>query len=168
MTARPHPRPAGLARAATIALGALRVWLGALWFTEGVIKVRAGFDADDIGFVVDGAASSSRVPGLFAWFAEHVMGAAPGLFGVAVPAFDLALGLVLVVGLLPRFAAIASLAMLALFWSADLLIDQYPGMLLLSTAVLAWPATAGRLGVQGWLEARWQRSRRRAAALSAG
>jgi len=118
------------------------VALGALWLHEGILKYRAGFGAADIGFVVDGAASNPRVPGFFQAFAEAGLGAAPGLFGVLVPLLETVLGAALVLGVLTRPAAAVSVVVLASYWLADLLVWQYPVMVLLSAVVLMFPAAA--------------------------
>ncbi|MEU2201527.1 hypothetical protein [Isoptericola sp. NPDC019482] len=128
--------------AAPALAGAARVALGALWLHEGIVKYRAGFGAADIGFVVDGAASNPRVPGFFQAFTETVLGAAPGLFGALMPLLETALGVALVAGVLTVPAAAASVVALASYWLADLLVWQYPVMVLLSAVVLTFPAAA--------------------------
>ena len=130
------------ARVAPALVGAARVALGALWLHEGVVKYRAGFGAADIGLVVHGAASNPRVPGFFQAFTESVLGTAPGLFGVAMPLLETALGVVLVLGVVAVPAAAASVVVLASYWLADLLVWQYPVMLVLAAAVLALPSAA--------------------------
>lgn len=155
MNADPRRRPRALA--APILIGLARVALGVLWLIEGVVKLRAGFGVADIGFVVDGAVSNPRVPGAFAWFAEHVMGGAPVLFGFGVPLLEVGLGLACIIGVLPRLVAAGSVLTLMLYWLSDQLIGQYPVMVVLSAVVLAWPVAAARLGLQPWLVRRWSR-----------
>lgn len=70
-----------------------------------------------------------------------------------MPALEVALGVLLVAGLLTRITAFLSIGTLMLYWSADQLIAQYPAMVMLSAVVLLVPAAA-RLGVDGWLRAR--------------
>lgn len=164
-TERPH---AARALVAPILIGAARVVLGVLWLIEGVVKLRAGFGVADIGFVVDGAASNPRVPGAFAWFAGHVMGGAPALFGFGVPLLEVGLGLACIVGVLPRLVAAGSVMTLMLYWLSDQLIGQYPVMVVLSAAVLTFPLAAARLGLQPWLERRWRSLRGRRAGSGAG
>ncbi|MFD6177763.1 MULTISPECIES: hypothetical protein [unclassified Isoptericola] len=130
------------ARVAPALAGAARVALGALWLHEGFVKYRAGFGAADIGLVVDGAASNPRVPGFFQAFADAVLGSAPGLFGAAMPLLETVLGAALLLGVLARSAAGVSVVVLASYWLADLLVWQYPVMVLLSAMVLAFPAAA--------------------------
>ncbi len=124
--------------AAPLIGGAARVALGVLWLIEGVIKLRAGFGAPDILLVADSAANNSRVPDYFAPMGE-LMRALSGLFGVGIPLLELALGVLLIIGVIPRIAALASIGTLALYWSADQLAAQYPLMLVLAAVVLAIP-----------------------------
>lgn len=148
-------------RAASILFGAARVALGVLWLLEGITKYRAHFGGADIGFIIDGAESSARIPDYFTLFATTVMRPLQDVFGVAIPLLETALGVALIAGVLTLPAAIGSLLTLLLYWSSDQLIDQYPIMAVLSAAVIAWPAAASRYSV-GSLIVRW-RTRRRAA-----
>lgn len=124
--------------AAPLVGGAARVALGVLWLIEGMIKVRAGFGSADILLVADSAANNSRVPDYFAPLGE-VMRALSGLFGIGIPVLEFALGILLILGVLPRIAALASIGTLALYWSADQLAPQYPVMMVLTALVLAIP-----------------------------
>lgn len=157
--ARASVRPAAPARGMLLVAlaGALaRVAAGVLWLGEGVLKYRAGFGSADILLVAQGAAGNSRIPFFFRPLGA-LMQAAPGLFGVAIPALEIALGILLVLGLgrvTTTIAALGSIATLMLYWSSDQLIAQYPAMVLLSAIVLALPRS-GRLGV-AWL---WERRR---------
>lgn len=126
---------------------AARVALGVLWINEGLIKYRAGFGAADIQLVADGAAASSRVPGYFQVFAEHVLGPASGLFGVLMPLLEVGLGVALVAGVLTLPVALASVGTLLSYWSADQLTDSYPVMIALAVVLVAWPALASRVSV---------------------
>lgn len=129
-----------------------RVAVGVLWLIEGILKYRAGFGAADIELVAQSTEGNPRVPWFFAPLGSF-MGAAPELFGVVMPALEVALGVLLVAGLLTRITAFLSIGTLMLYWSADQLIAQYPAMVMLSAVVLLVPAAA-RLGVDGWLRAR--------------
>ena len=153
------PRPA---RTLTLSLlgGGARVAVGVLWLVEGILKYRAGFGAADIELVVQSTEGNPRVPWFFAPLGSF-MGTAPELFGAVMPALEVALGVLLVAGLLTRITAFLSIGTLMLYWSADQLIAQYPAMVVLSAVVLLIPL-AGRLGVDGWLRAR--RARRTEAA----
>ncbi|KTR77140.1 hypothetical protein NS234_08880 [Microbacterium oxydans] len=142
------------ARALVLSLlgGGARVAVGVLWLIEGILKYRAGFGAADIELVAQSTEGNPRVPWFFAPLGSF-MGAAPELFGVVMPALEVALGVLLVAGLLTRITAFLSIGTLMLYWSADQLIAQYPAMVMLSAVVLLVPAAA-RLGVDGWLRAR--------------
>ena len=131
----------------TVVLTAARVALGVLWINEGLIKYRAGFGAADIQLVVDGAAANSRVPGFFQVFAEHVLGAAPGLFGVLMPLLEVGLGIALVAGVLTLPVAFVSVGTLLSYWSADQLTASYPVMVALAVVLVAWPLLASRWSV---------------------
>lgn len=131
---------------------AARVAIGVLWLIEGTLKYRAGFGAADIELVAQSAQGNTRVPDFFDPLGA-AMASAPASFGVAIPALEVGLGVLLVSGLLTRTAAFVSVGTLALYWSADQLIAQYPVMAVLSAMVLAIVA-AGRLGVDGWVRAR--------------
>lgn len=140
-------RPAG-ALALSLLGGGARVAVGALWLIEGILKYRAGFGAADIELVAQSTEGNPRVP----WFFEPLgsfMGTVPALFGVVMPAVEVALGVLLIAGLLTRIAAFLSIGTLMLYWSADQLIAPYPAMVVLSAVVLLVPAS-GRFGVDGW------------------
>ncbi len=148
-------RPAG-PLALSLLGGGARVAVGVLWLIEGILKYRAGFGAADIELVAQSTEGNPRVP----WFFEPLgsfMGMAPELFGVVMPALEVALGLLLVAGLLTRITAFLSIGTLMLYWSADQLISQYPAMVVLAAVVLLLPAS-GRFGVDGWLRARRART----------
>lgn len=127
----------------TVIVTAARVGLGVLWVDEGVHKVAAGFGAADIALVVE-AAHTSRIPAVFAAFADTVMRPLAPLFGVGVPLWELLLGFVLIVGVAPRAAAIASTATLLTYWSSDQLAPVYPLAGFLGLLVLAAPLAARR------------------------
>lgn len=129
---------------AAVVMTAARVALGVLWLNEGLIKYRAGFGAADIQLVVDGAAANSRVPGYFQVFAEHVLGAAPGLFGVLMPLLETGLGVALIAGVLTLPAALAGVLTLMTYWSADQLTASYPVMVALGVLLIVWPLVATR------------------------
>ena len=140
--------------AAALIGGAARVAVGVLWLAEGALKYRAGFGSADIELVVQSTTGNSRVPW---WFAPlgSFMDAASALFGVAIPALEVLLGVLLIAGLVTAPVALASIGTLMLYWGSDQLIAQYPVMVVLSAIVLLLPA-AGRFGVDGW----WRRSHR--------
>lgn len=128
-----------MAMRAARALGsAARVILGVFWIHEGWFKYSSGFGKADIGLVVSSSASNARVPGYFKPFASDVLGALPGLFGLLMPALEVGLGVVLVLGIMPRLTGLGSLFQLMTYWSADQLIWQYPVMALLSGVVAAF------------------------------
>ena len=148
-------RPAG-ALALSLLGGGARVAVGVLWMIEGFLKYRAGFGAADIELVAQSTEGNPRVP----WFFEplgSVMGTAPALFGVVMPALEVVLGVLLVAGSLTRIAAFMSIGTLMLYWSADQLIAQYPAMVVLSAVVLLLPGS-GRFGMDGWFRARRSRA----------
>ncbi|MGO4488846.1 DoxX family membrane protein [Microbacterium sp. 2RAF4] len=156
------------ARALTLSLlgGGARVAVGVLWLIEGILKYRAGFGAADIELVAQSTEGNPRVPWFFAPLGSF-MGTAPELFGVVMPALEVALGVLLVAGLLTRITAFLSIGTLMLYWSADQLIAQYPAMVMLSAVVLVVPAAA-RFGMDGWLRARRARGSEAASGLWEG
>ncbi|MFD7307401.1 hypothetical protein [Promicromonospora sp. NPDC059942] len=118
-----------------------------LWLNEGHIKYRAGFGAADIQLVVDGAAANPRVPGYFQVFAEHLLGAAPEVFGVLMPLLETGLGVALIAGVLTLPLAFVSVGTLLSYWSADQLTESYPVMVALAVVLVAWPVLASRVSV---------------------
>ncbi|CAN7501749.1 MULTISPECIES: DoxX family membrane protein [Microbacterium] len=156
-------RPAGVLTLSLLGAGA-RVAVGVLWLIEGILKYRAGFGAADIELVAQSTEGNPRVP----WFFEPLasfMGMAPGVFGVVMPALEVALGVLLVAGFLTRIAAFLSIGTLMLYWSADQLIAQYPAMVVLSAVVLLL-TVSGRFGMDGWLRARRREATEATAATS--
>lgn len=143
-----------IARAAPITLGAARVMLGVLWLHEGIFKYNAHFGRADILLIAHSAQTNTRVPQYFTVFSGNVLRAWPGLFGVAVPVLEVALGAVLVLGLLPQPAAIISLLTLLTYWSSDQLISQYPVMAALSAIIIAFPAPSGHYSIARFRHAR--------------
>lgn len=131
-------------RAAVALCVVARVVVGVLWIEEAVTKFRAGFGSADILLVADSAMTNSRVPD---WFApvEMVMRFAPTAMGVAISLLELTLGVLLLVGCVTRWVAVASIATLMLYWASDQLIAQYPAMVLLSVCALAIPAGTSRV-----------------------
>jgi thiosulfate dehydrogenase [quinone] large subunit len=131
---------------------AARVAVGALWLAEAIVKYRAGFGAADILLVADSTRGNSRTPW---WFppVETIMNGAPALMGFAIPLLELLLGVTLVIGFLPRWAAFLSIGTLMLYWGSDQLISQYPLMVVLSAVVLALPG-ADCWSVMAWLRRR--------------
>jgi thiosulfate dehydrogenase [quinone] large subunit len=133
--------------------------LGGLWLHEGYVKYDAHFGQADIGLIVDGATSNSRIPPYFSVVAEHVLHPASALFGAVIPLLETSLGLALLLGLVTLPAAMVSLVTLLTYWSSDQLISQYPVMAALSAAVIAWPAAASRFSVTSLLLQRLRRRR---------
>lgn len=133
--------------AASILFGAVRVGLGLLWLHEGYVKFRAHFGRADILLVADGASANSRVPEYFRFVAEHLLRPTADLAGVMTPLTEVALGLVLVLGMFSKLSAVASAGLLAVYWSSDQLIAQYPIMALLSVGVLAGQGYSNRWSI---------------------
>ena len=158
-------RAASWLLAGTLLGAAARIVAGVLWLNEGILKYRAGFGSADILLVAQGTAGNTRVP-LFFRPLGALMQSVPGLFGIAIPALEVGLGVLLVLGLgrvITTLVALGSVATLMLYWSSDQLIAQYPAMVLLSAVVLALP-WSGRVGVAWWWERRHGRSTTRGAA----
>lgn len=124
--------------------GALRILLGVLWIHEAVIKYRAGFDGADIRLVADSTTTNTRVPEFFTLFSDGIMHPLSDLFGVLMPALEMLLGILLILGVLTLPATIGSTLTLAIYWSADLLVTQYPIMVALGVVLLLFPLAATR------------------------
>lgn len=143
--------PAGLSglarRGATIGVLAARIVLGALLVHEGYVKYHAGFGRSDILLVVQSAANNPRVPEVFRWFTAEVMGRFPDLFGIVVPFTETALGVALILGIVPRLAALATVTLLSSYWLSDQLVIQYPVIMLLAAIVLVSGEAASRVAV---------------------
>lgn len=133
--------------AASMVFGAARVGLGLLWLHEGYVKLHAHFGKADILLVVDGASANSRVPEYFRFVAEHLLRPTAQLAGVMTPLTEVALGLVLVLGIFSKQAAVVSAGLLAVYWSSDQLIAQYPIMAVLSAGVLVGQAYSDRWSI---------------------
>lgn len=131
---------------APVLTGAARVALGILWVNEGLLKYRAGFGGADILLVAGSASSNSRVPEYFKLFASLGLHSFPELFGVVMPLLETLLGVALILGLFTLPVGLFSVLTLALYWSADQLITEYPVMMVLSAVVLAWRVPASRYG----------------------
>lgn len=140
--------------AASILFGAVRVGLGLLWLHEGYVKFRAHFGRADILLVVDGASANSRVPEYFRFVAEHLLRPMADLAGVMTPLTEVALGLVLVLGVFSTLSAVVSAGLLAVYWSSDQLIAQYPIMAVLSVGVLAGQGYSNRWTIMALMRRR--------------
>lgn len=140
--------------AASIFFGAVRVGLGLLWLHEGYVKFRAHFGRADILLVVDGASANSRVPEYFRFVAEHLLRPTADLAGVMTPLTEVTLGLVLILGVFGTLSAVASAGLLAVYWSSDQLIAQYPIMALLSVGVLVGQEYSNRWSIMTLLHRR--------------
>ena len=149
------------ALAVSAVAGIARIALGILWLREGLLKYHAHFGASDIGLVVSSAASNSRVSPLFRWFTTHILGSSPTLFGLVVPFVETALGVALILGILPRLAALVSALQLCFYWSADQLVAQYPVMAALSALLLILGAVTHPISLGSAVAALRQRSARR-------
>ncbi|MCS3779905.1 hypothetical protein [Tsukamurella ocularis] len=155
-------------RAATVAVVAARIALGAAWLHEGYVKYHAGFGRSDILLVVGSATGNPRVPGSFAWFATEVMGRFAAVFGILVPLTEVALGVAALIGLVPRATAFVATGLLGFYWAADQLVMQYPVMVVLAATVLAGGELARRWTPTAALSSRLRgRGRGRAPARSA-
>ncbi|HMS76264.1 hypothetical protein [Gordonia sp. (in: high G+C Gram-positive bacteria)] len=143
-------------RGVAVLTGVVGLTLGVLWIRESWIKYHAGFGAADIHLVADGAAQNSRVPGFFQEFCAHVLGPNAGLFGLAMPALEMGLGIgfvtIVVATLadsrcstaLTRLVAGGSVFTLMTYWLSDQLIWEYPIMVLLSAFLLATASSRRR------------------------
>lgn len=138
----------------SVALAGARVALGVLWLHEGLVKWHAGFGRADILLVADGARSNTRIPGFFAFFADHLLRPMADVAGIVVPIVEVGLGVALILGILTLPVALASLLNLMTYWSSDQLVTQYPVMGALSGVLIAWPAAASRLSVPAFIMAR--------------
>jgi thiosulfate dehydrogenase [quinone] large subunit len=147
-------RPGPWATVAALLATAARVALGILWINEALLKWHAGFGKADILLVVHSTAQNPRVPGFYKLFTADALGRAPALFGFGVPLIEFGLGVALILGVLTLPAALASVAELCNYWLADQLIAQYPIMMALSAAVIAFPIAASRYSVTALLEHR--------------
>lgn len=140
--------------AASILFGAVRVGLGLLWLHEGYVKFRAHFGRADILLVVDGASANSRVPEYFRFVAEHLLRPTADLAGVMTPLTEVTLGLVLILGVFSTLSAVTSAGLLAVYWSSDQLIAQYPIMALLSVGVLVGQGHSNRWSIMALVRRR--------------
>ena len=139
-------------------LGVARVALGLLWLHEGYVKFHAGFGRSDILLVADGAGTNPRIPGFFAFFADHLLRPMAEVAGVAVPLIEVGLGVALILGIFTLPVALGSLLNLMTYWSSDQLVGQYPVMGAVSGVLIAWPALASRLSLPSVVKARRSRS----------
>lgn len=151
-------RRAGLAaRATVVAATVARAVLGGFWLHEAFLKFTAHFGGADIGLVVDSAATNPRVSDLVAEAARQVLSPTEATWGVVVPLWEATLGVLLILGVLPRLLPAAAGVTLATYWSTDQLVWQYPVMAALAVIAAAVPG----LGI-GALVRRCTRRRRQA------
>ena len=145
--------------AAGLALGAIRIVLGALWLHEGLFKYAAHFGRADILLVVGSVNQNNRVDPHFKLFTNTALHAFPGFFGFVVPLVESALGAALILGVFTLPAAAVSLLELMNYWSSDQLIPQYPIIGVLSVVTMACAGYASLFSVTSLLVWRAHRGR---------
>lgn len=153
------PRTAQLmARAFTV----LRVFTGLVWLTNGLAKV-IDKDTYDWGFIsfnlvsrsvaeaiAEDASSSTYIAPLGAFYSDVVL---PnfGVFGWFLTVAELAVGVGLILGVLPRAAALGGLLLIGPVWlmflDSNLYLWQYPAEDLLPLLLLTTVPTWGRSGL---------------------
>lgn len=156
------------------AFTALRIFTGLVWLTNGLAKV-IGQKSYDLGFIsfnlvdrgvaeriaVDASEKTYIAP--LAAFYRDVVVPNFGVFGWFLTVAELAIGLGLLLGVLPRAAALGGLLLLVPVWL--MLIDrnqylwQYPAEDLFPLVLLTVVPTWGRFGlaqrIKGRLPQRW-------------
>jgi len=144
------------------AFTALRVFTGLVWLSNGVAKLigRATYDLGFLSFnlvtrgvaesIAKDASSKTYIAPLGAFYRDFVL---PhfGFFGWFLTVAELAIGLGLVLGVLPRAAALGGLLLIGpiylMLLHTNLYLWQYPAEDLFPLVLLTIVPTWGRLGV---------------------
>ncbi len=148
-------------------LGLLRIATGIMFLAPGWRKVSTDWSAQ--GFIEASVAgfpdSDDRAgaSGIYAWFLENIVLAAPALFSFLVAWGELLIALALIFGVASRLAAALGAFMLLNFhwakgidfWSAG----NYDALWVLIFLVLALTAAGRVFGVDDYLYRRWPRGR---------
>jgi uncharacterized membrane protein YphA (DoxX/SURF4 family) len=166
------------ASAATVlmarAFTALRIFTGLVWLTNGAAKVigKTNYDFGFVSFnlvsrgvakgIAADAASKTAIAPLGAFYRDVVL-PSWGFFGWFLTVAELAVGLGLILGVLPRAAALGGLLLIGpiylMLLHTNLYLWQYPAEDLFPLVLLTIVPTWGRLGVaqqiRGRLPQRW-------------
>ncbi|WP_295693124.1 DoxX family membrane protein [Lapillicoccus sp.] len=156
------------------AFTALRVFTGLVWLTNGLAKVigRASYDLGFLSFnlvdrgvaeeIARDASSKTYIAPLGAFYRDVVL---PnyGFFGWFLTLAELAVGLGLLLGVLPRAAALGGLLLIGPVWlmllHTNLYLWQYPAEDLFPLVLLTVVPTWGRFDlaqrIRGRLPRRW-------------
>ncbi|ALC91794.1 Crp/Fnr family transcriptional regulator [Bacillus sp. FJAT-18017] len=135
-------------------LAALRVYLGYAWFSAGLGKIQAGFDAS--GFIKGAIANPVKGPDggvVYGWYVDFLQNVAlPNidLFNVLVPWGELLVGLGLMIGCLTTAAMFFGLVMNFAFFFAGT-VSHNPTDILFGFIILAAGANAGKYGLDHYV-----------------
>ncbi|GEK33550.1 DoxX family membrane protein [Kurthia sibirica] len=116
----------------TILLTIMRVVLGGSWLYEGVFKVQAQFS---IAGLVHTIAQGDASPLWYEQFIVHIVGNAISIFNLLIPAGEVAVGLALITGIVPRVALLVAIFMGINYWLANM-IYIYPLQLFVAVVLI--------------------------------
>jgi uncharacterized membrane protein YphA (DoxX/SURF4 family) len=170
----PRTLDPGSAELMAKAFTVLRVFTGLVWLSNGLAKVigKASYDLGFISFnlvtrkvaegIARGASAKTYIAPLGAFYRDVVL---PnfGFFGWFLTLAELAVGLGLLVGVLPRAAALGGLLLIGPIWlmllHTNLYLWQYPAEDLFPLVLLTVVPTWGRFDlaqqIKGRLPQRW-------------
>jgi thiosulfate dehydrogenase (quinone) large subunit len=137
---------------ASIALTAIRVYVGYLWITAGWKKVTGGFDSAGFlkGAIAKSAGDHPAVAGWWGSFLENIALPGADVFNILVPYGELFVGLGLILGCLTKTAVFFGMMMnFAFLFSGT--VSSNALMVLLSIFIIISGTNAGKFGLDGLL-----------------
>lgn len=142
----------------------LRVLFGLIWLIDGSFKFQPGFEQN---FAVPNSTSPSWLNPWFVFWSNQVSGHT-ALWVYMTGAFEIALGLALIFGLLRKIAYTAGIALSLLIWavpegfgtpygpsSTDIGTGAVYAIALVSLLIFDATFGPGRYSLDGWIQRRW-------------
>ncbi|OAB36104.1 DoxX family protein [Paenibacillus glacialis] len=130
----------------------IRLYVGYTWFTAGLHKLTAGFDAGGFlqGAIAKSTGDNPSVQGWWASFLEHAALPAVKYINILIPLGETLVGLGLILGVCTTFAALMAIVMNSAFLLSGT-VSTNVQMLLMECFIVVAAANGGRIGLDRWV-----------------